>query len=116
MIWAVQVKNTGRFTCEPGVVEASAEIYCIGRGTQPWLFFGVVPTSLCLKAGFIWVRLVAKPDLRALRRAWPLFREKLGWKLIAFTACSDERAARFAEFFGLARTTETAEHIFYRSD
>ena len=116
MIWAVPVKNTGRFTCEPGVVEASIEIYCIGAGTQPWLFFGVVPTNLTSKSGFIWIKLVGKPRLKELRRAWPLFKAKLGWNLIAFTACTDAKATRFAEFFGLRRSDATPDLIFFRSE
>ena len=119
MIWAMKVSSMGCFASrvEREVREASHAIYCIGEGTRPVLFFGIVSTSLALRRGFIWIHLLDKSPgrLRRLRSAWPAFYAKLGWELVAFAKQSQRTERRFMEFFGLQPMNAEGDYAFYRS-
>jgi hypothetical protein len=118
--WALQVKSLGRWqaSVEPAVLQKSHFIYCIGIEHRPLMFFGLIPTSLATKSGFIWIHLANQPtraELRSLVRWAPAFFFKLGWDFIAFAKRDLTREVRFMEFFGLEKASTTEDYIYYRS-
>jgi hypothetical protein len=114
VIWAVPIKYAPQV--EPDVMAVTVKAYCIGEGRTPLFLFGIVPTNLALRSGFIWIHLLNRPSATALRllsRNWPAFREKLGWNLLAFCETENRTARRFIEFFRFALSRADDEHAIY---
>lgn len=119
--WAVEVQNLGTLPVEveAEVLKNTVQMFVVGIERTPLFVFGVIPISLVARRGFIWVALTSEGRSagaavwRRLRKAWPLFYEKLGWSLLAFTKQNSQVERRFMEFFGLRETTAKGDYVFY---
>lgn len=117
MIWAIPVESVGQVPVESAVMDRTLFLYCVGEGKQPLFLFGVVPTNLALRSGFIWLHLLQEPtiaQLRLLKKAWPVYANWLGWNLLGFCPTKDLTARRFMEFFDMELTQQNQDYTLYR--
>lgn len=118
-VWAVQVTDCGIYPVQPDVRERSIVIYCVGIDRQPLFFFGIIPTSLLARRGFIWVHFIEYPgkaQLRLLRKVWPAYYAKLNWNLVAFCPSALTVSRRFIEFFGFRQQQADINYTLYSGD
>ena len=121
-LWAVEIKNLGRFEgeVEKDVVERSVKLFAIGADETLIMIFGIIPLSLLARTGFIWVYLppegkaASRVVWRSFFRVWPEFYTKIGWDLIAFTKNDWATAVRFMRFFGFEPFQEKGDVTLYR--